>query len=398
MKHRDSILDWAIIGGGVHGTFLANALIRHRIANRSDLRILDPNDEPLSEWKRVTTNVGMNYLRSPKVHNLDVDPLSLKHYFRCNECTSDEFMFPNDRPSIRLFNEHAESVIQRSGLHDICQKAYATDIVFEKDHVVIRSDNETIRAKHVILAIGRSDSLNWPKWAQAAREEGAGICHVLDGSFCRDEIPENGEIIVVGGGMSAAQIAISLADRDRHVTLLSPHSIRQNNYDSNPGWMGPKYLNRFRKISCFQKRRRVIDGAKNSGTITQDIKWELIKYQNENRCSVCVDVIKNCTVLTDDLMLLNLKSGENIAANHIVLATGYRNQRPGGQLLEKLISRYQLKCSECGFPITDPSLRWHDRLYISGTLAELEVGPASGNIIGARMAAEKILRNKIKNN
>ncbi|MDR9366663.1 MAG: FAD/NAD(P)-binding protein [Balneolaceae bacterium] len=398
MMHRDSILDWAIIGGGIHGIFLANALIRHRIANRSDLCILDPNDEPLAEWKRVTTNVGMNYLRSPKVHNLDVDPLSLKHYFRCNECTSDEFMFPNDRPSIRLFNEHADSVIQRSGLHDICRKGFAADIHFEKNHAVIHSDDESIRAKQVILAVGRSDSLNWPKWAQAAREEGAGICHVLDGSFCRDEIPENGEIIVVGGGMSAAQIAISLADRDRHVTLLSPHSLRQNNYDSNPGWMGPKYLNRFRKIPCFQKRRRVIDGAKNSGTITQDIKWELIKCQNENRCSVCVDVIKNCAVLTDDLMLLNLKSGENIAANHIVLATGYGNQRPGGQLLEKLISRYQLNCSKCGFPITDSTLQWYDRLYVSGTLAELEVGPASGNIIGARMAAEKILRNKIKNN
>lgn len=36
------------------------------------------------------------------------------------------------------------------------------------------------------------------------------------------------------------------------------------------------------------------------------------------------------------------------------------------------------------------------RLFESGALAELEVGPASGNIIGALMAAEKILRHRIK--
>lgn len=396
MMHSNSILDWVIIGGGIHGTYLANALIRHRITSRSDLRIIDPNDEPLAEWKRVTSNVGMKYLRSPKVHNLDVDPLSLKHYFRCIECSSDEFLFPNDRPSIRLFNQHADSVIQKSGLYDICQQGYAADICFENDHAVIKTDDGRIRAKHVILAIGRSGSLNWPNWAKNAKEEGAGICHVLDGSFCRDEIPENGEIVVVGGGMSAAQTAISLADGNRHVTLLSPHSLRQNNYDSDPGWMGPKYLNRFRKTACFQKRRRIIDRARNSGSITQDVKRKLLQCQNENRCSIRIDTIKNCSVLTDDLMLLNLKSGETIAANHIVLATGYLNQRPGGQLLDRLISRYRLNCSECGFPITDSTLQWHDRLFVSGALAELEVGPASGNIIGARMAAEKILRHRFK--
>lgn len=391
LTHRESVIDWAIIGGGIHGTFLANALIRQRITDRSGLRILDPNNEPLAEWKRVTTNVGMKYLRSPKVHHLDVDPLSLKHYFRCNECQGDEFIFPNDRPSIRLFNEHADSVIKKSGLHDIYQKGYAADIYFEKDHAVIITTADTIRAKHIILAIGRSGSLNWPNWARLAKEEGAEISNVLEGSFYRDKIPETSEIVVVGGGMSAVQTAISLASGNRHVTLLSPHSLRQNNYDSDPGWMGPKYLNRFRKIPCFQKRRRVIDRARNSGTITYDVKRELQQCQNRNSCSIYVDEIEHCSVLTKDLMLLKLKSGESLAANQIILATGYCNQRPGGRLLERLISRYQLNCSECAFPITDSTLRWHDRLFVSGVLAELEVGPASGNIIGARMAAEKIL-------
>jgi len=391
MIHRDSILDWAIIGGGIHGAYLANALIRHRVTRKSDLRIIDPNEQPLAEWKRVTANVGMDYLRSPKVHHLDADPLSLKHFARCRECSNDAFISPNDRPSLSLFNEHADNVIKKSGLRDRYLKGFVADIRLENDHAVINTQGDTIRARRVILAIGRSGALNWPGWAGRAAADGAGICHVLEGSFCRDQIPERGEIVVVGGGMSAVQTALSIADENRHVTLLSPHSLRQNNYDSDPGWMGPKYLTRFRKISCYRKRRYLIDEARNSGTITHDLKRELIKSKNRNECSVTIDSVKSCSVLTDDLMLLNLKSGETLAANHIVLATGYENRRPGGDLINGLISNYRLRCSECGFPITDTSLQWHNRLFVSGALAELEVGPASQNIIGARMAAEKIM-------
>ena len=391
MSYRDSILDWAIIGGGIHGTYLANALVRNRVTRRSDLRIIDPKDEPLAEWKRVTENVGMEYLRSPKVHHLDTDPLSLKHFARCREYTDDDFIFPNDRPSLGLFNEHADSVIEKAGLDELFIKGLAADTRLENDHAVIITDGDTIRARHVILAIGRSGALNWPGWARRAAADGAGICHVLEGSFCRDQIPKSGEIVVVGGGMSAVQTALSIADNNRHVTLLSPHSLRQNNYDSDPGWMGPKYLNRFRKISCYRKRRKIINEARNSGTITPDLKRELTKSQNRNKCGVTIDSVENCSVLTNDLMLLNLKSGETLAANHIVLATGYENRCPGGDLLNGLISNFHLRCSECGFPITDSSLRWHDRIFVSGALAELEVGPASQNIIGARMAAEKIV-------
>ncbi|WP_158551608.1 FAD/NAD(P)-binding protein [Rhodohalobacter sp. SW132] len=397
MINRDSILDWAIIGGGIHGTYLANTLIRQRVAGRSDLRVIDPHGKPLHQWKKVTASVGMEYLRSPKVHHLDLEPFSLKHYAQCERFEDKMYITPNDRPSLKLFNDHTDSVIETSGLNEIYRKGYALNIEWSCDHAVITTDHEVIRAKKVILAIGQGGSANWPEWAKDAALEGAAICHVLEGAYCREQIPESGEVVVVGGGMSAVQTALSIADENRHVTLLSPHSLRQNNYDSDPGWMGPKYLNRFREISCLRKRRRIINEARNSGSITHDLKWELIKSQNKNECSLIIDTVRSCSVLTNDLLLLNLKSGETLAANHIVLATGYENERPGGRLIDRLISKYDLKCSECGFPITDTSLQWYENLYVSGGLAELEVGPASRNIVGARMAARKIL-NMTENN
>jgi hypothetical protein len=397
MSHRDSILDWIIVGGGIHGTYLANALIRHRITSRNDLRIIDPNDEPLADWKRVTANIGMEYLRSPKVHHLDLEPFSLKHFARCSDCEGDYFISPNDRPSLALFNNHADRVIEKNGLQNLYEKGFAAEISLENEYATVATEGETLRSQHVILAVGRGSSVNWPEWALKAGEEGAAICHILEGTFCGNEIPESGEIVVVGGGMSAVQTALSLAGGDRQVTLLSPHSLRQNNYDSDPGWMGPKYLDRFRKIKSFGKRREIINSARNSGTVTQDLKQQLIQRKNRKEISLYVDTVDNCTTLTDNLMLLNLKSGERLAANHIVLATGYSSHRPGGHMIDDLISAFNLNCSGCGYPVTNSSLQWHPRLSVSGALAELEVGPVSGNIIGARMAAEKIIasmRNK----
>ena len=50
-----------------------------------------------------------------------------------------------------------------------------------------------------------------------------------------------------------------------------------------------------------------------------------------------------------------------------------------------------LPCARCGYPIVDPSLRWHPGVYVSGPLAELELGPVARNIAGARRAGDRIV-------
>jgi hypothetical protein len=52
----------------------------------------------------------------------------------------------------------------------------------------------------------------------------------------------------------------------------------------------------------------------------------------------------------------------------------------------------QLECAGCGFPVVDDLLQWRPGLHVTGPLAELEVGPASRNIVGARLAGERLRR------
>ena len=74
----------------------------------------------------------------------------------------------------------------------------------------------------------------------------------------------------------------------------------------------------------------------------------------------------------------------------LALACGFKNKRPGGILVDRLIKEEGLTTAPCGFPIIDSGLQWGPGLFVTGWLAELELGPLARNIVGARMAADRI--------
>ncbi|MFT3854528.1 MAG: hypothetical protein QM733_17580 [Ilumatobacteraceae bacterium] len=43
-----------------------------------------------------------------------------------------------------------------------------------------------------------------------------------------------------------------------------------------------------------------------------------------------------------------------------------------------------------GWPVLDENLQWIDGLYVAGALAALTLGPAAGNLGGARFAADRL--------
>ena len=88
---------------------------------------------------------------------------------------------------------------------------------------------------------------------------------------------------------------------------------------------------------------------------------------------------------------VDLRAGDAVIADRMLLATGFASERPGGEMIDRLVASASLPCAECGYPIPDSALRWHPHIYVSGPLAELEIGPVSRNIAGARRAADRIV-------
>lgn len=388
------MLDWLIVGGGVHGTYLSHVLTGRAGWPRDRVRVLDPHATPLVRWDQMTTNVGMDFMRSSLVHHLDLDPYALKRFAKTPEGEPlARFAPPYKRPSYTFFQHHTRSVVRQHQLEALRIQGRARGLQRTSGGWQIETDEGTLEARRVLLALGLSEQLCWPCWTSSLRHTSGPIYHVFDEAFQRDRLPAWRHAVVVGGGVSAAQTALALAERQPGtVTLLARHEARVHPFDSDPGWMGPKNLAAFHRQPCRMQRRTAIDGARHRGSVPPDVWRRLCYTARAGRLAHQFGEVAEALLGDDGLVRLRLDAPSGrLTADLVMLATGFEAQRPGGAWLDAAVETLGLQCSACGYPIVDTALRWADGLYATGPLAELEIGPVARNIIGARLAAERLV-------
>lgn len=381
-------LDWLIIGGGIHGVHLAARLLGEARVPPEQVRIVDPGEQLLERWRTCTATTGMQFLRSPSVHQLDLGATSLQRFGRTQRRRSGgHFAAPYDRPALTLFNAHCDEVIASFGLGDLHVRARVTACALRCDGVeVALSTGHSLRAQNVVLAIGASEQPRWPDWAP---RDHARVHHVFEPGF--DGWPSSPEdVVVVGGGISAGQVALRLLDEGHRVALVSRHALRTHQFDSDPGWLGPKFMTAFGRERDVDQRRALITKARHRGSVPPDVLRPLRRAIASGRLSWYEDHVEALVEGGSD-PILRLRSGGQIEAARVLVATGFASHRPGGALIDELVHTASLPCARCGFPIVDRWLRWHPRIYVSGPLAELEIGPASRNIAGARRAGDRLV-------
>lgn len=386
-------LDWVVVGGGIHGVHVAVRLISEAGVPRSQLRLVDPATHLLDSWRRCTTNTGMQHLRSPAVHHLDVDPWSLLDFAGANRrgrgVAKGVFAPPYLRPSVELFSQHCDEVIDRLGLDELHIQARAESIELSCEAAEIHLDvgGKPLRAGHVVLAMGGS-APRWPEDARVLRDDGFMVRHVFEPGFRlkADEWPER--VAVVGGGISAAQVALKLADAGKRVHFVARHALRKHQFDSDPGWIGPKNMRRFSATADLSRRRQMIAEARHTGSLPPDVHRDLRWAIREERVT---HHHGQPQLRAEGEHIAVQLEGKSLTVDGVLLATGFSQRRPGGAMVDQLIQRHALPCAECGYPVVDSHLRWHPAIFVTGPLAELEVGPVSRNIVGARKAANRIV-------
>ncbi len=380
-------LDWLILGGGIHGTHIAARLLGDADVDPDRIRIVDPGERLLARWRTCTETIGMTHLRSPSVHHLDADPWSLNR-FAGKRKRRDPGLFaaPFERPSLALFNAHCDLVERNFDLSALHVRDRATRCAVDCDAVVVRlASGRDIHARHLVLALGASEQPFWPEWASGDRTR---VHHVFDPEFA--EWPrENETVVVVGGGISAGHVALRLLAEGHDVHLTSRHELRQHQFDSDPGWLGPKHTTNFTRERDVDRRRSVITEARHTGSVPPEMARSLRRAIRQGRLKWHRGEISRIDV-DDRGIRAKLSTDASVAADRILLATGFASRRPGGPMVDELITSAALPCARCGYPIVDADLRWHPRVYVSGPLAELELGPVSRNIAGARRAGERI--------
>ncbi|ADU31735.1 FAD-dependent oxidoreductase [Evansella cellulosilytica] len=383
--------EWIIVGGGIHGCTITNFLIKTGQYGTRDIRIIDRYKEPMTNWKKNTSLISMPYLRSPSVHHIDVDPFSLEKFAKESQC-GDAFYGTYDRPSLHLFNDHCDTIFEEINIREMWIQGEVTQIKKKQFHWEIENRNgEIVKSKNIVLAISISDQPVIPKWGQLLFQESDNVFHVYDNLEVDKLKSMKYPVTIIGAGITAAHLAIKLSKNfPRNVTMLKRHPFRIHSFDSDPGWLGPKYLNFYDNMTDYEKRRNLIVDARNKGSIPRELYHQL-RYLEKNK----IINIQNGEVEKAEKKYQNIQmhltNGERIATGSIIFATGFSPHLPKHNWLSKLINHENLRCAKCGYPVVTRSLQWCDHLYVSGPLAELEIGPVARNIAGARKAAERIV-------
>ncbi|MBI1277747.1 MAG: SidA/IucD/PvdA family monooxygenase [Anaerolineaceae bacterium] len=387
------MLDWLIIGGGIHGTYLSLYLTRRRNISPDRIQVLDPYPQPLALWHHFTANTGMSYLRSSHAHNLHFDPFSLITFTRTRAGQPlANFIEPYGRPSLALFNAHSQLLIERYKLDTVREIGRAQGLQRLTNGWRVETDSGSLEAKNVILAFGNTERPYWPSWAREAQTSGANIHHLFDPTYNRT-VPD-GETLVIGGGITAAQVATTLSlQSPGEVTLLMRHEPRLHQFDADLGWITHQYLDNYHQETDYTRRREMIRAARHRGSMPNDIARELDQAVQHGLLNLRIDEgihVRLADNKQSKSMTLELASGENLKADHIILATGFETSRPGGVWLDTAVSQHALPTAPDSFPIVDQRLCWSPGLFVSGSLAELEVGPVARNFVGVKLAAERI--------
>ncbi|WP_404429050.1 FAD-dependent oxidoreductase [Sutcliffiella horikoshii] len=382
---------WVIIGGGIQGLTVATFLLKKNKTTINHIRIVDPNPKPLENWKRCTSTISMPYLRSPSVHHLDTDPFSLQSFSKKEPTyqSNNDFYGRYKRPSLHMFNDHCDHLVDELEI----QKAYVTSKVsnIEKRDgywMVGLENGEKLKSEKVVIAIGISEQLHLPDWAKKLKQANPNsLFHVFDKelpSFEKMKAP----FVVVGGGITATHLAIKLASSfPGEVTMVKRHPFRVHDFDSNPEWLGPKKRQPFVKMKDYGKRRDAIRSARHKGSIPSELRNRLNHLVRTEKLYIKDGIV---TEFCPKEVQLSLDTGEFIKAGTILMATGFEQNLPGKDWLGPVIKQEKLPCAMCGYPIVNNMLEWAPNLFVSGALAELEVGPIARNISGARVAANII--------
>ena len=105
---------WIIIGGGVQATTIAIHLRTLGLSN-NHLKIIDPHETLMAQFKNQTTRIGMEYLRSPIVHHCHPAPFDLKRFAR-EEDYAQPFKGRHQRPRLDMFFDHTQHWITHYNL------------------------------------------------------------------------------------------------------------------------------------------------------------------------------------------------------------------------------------------------------------------------------------------
>lgn len=390
----------AIIGGGLQGTALARMLGASFPGSSNTLAVIDPHETACAEWLRNTRATGMRYLRSPSSHNLDGSFHALRRFASERGFGPSHFLEPYARPSLSLFNQHTQHVIEEHRLSSLRVRGWVERITPLGDGYRIETDRNRCETRHLLLALGAEEALTIPEPLMGV----PGAHHVFSRAFTPEEFRRARRPLIVGGGISAIQLAAESIESGGAPRIISPHPIRISQFDSDACFIGPRCLEGFVSVTQPAERGDMITESRYPGSVPHELAESAHRLIASGALEYLVGTVTQAkTSGVGYLATISTKpdgGSREITGDAIIAATGFRSvPRPDG-LIARIASDLDLPTDASGRPVVDRALRWRrsdhavvpgGEIFVTGRAAELEIGPAAPNLIGAYLAARRIV-------
>jgi cation diffusion facilitator CzcD-associated flavoprotein CzcO len=362
--------DWLIVGGGGHGCYIAQAL--RQAAPAAEVAVMDPHGA-LAAWHRRAQACGMVYLRSSSAHHLGQRAGALRAFATRHGYDGRHWLGHYRRPSCALFEAHAERAL--AGPPRIAARAAAVTRT-RAGWTVHSEDGQRYDARRVVLALGPNAPYR-PSW-------GADVEHVYDPQFVAGTGGHHERVLVVGAGITGAKLALKLAAGQRAVCWLTRGTPRIADFDSDPCYAGRRCLTPFAQAP-IAARTRLLRTARRPGTLTPDIHAHIAAALS---CGAIAWRRGTIRALTDAGAVLT--DGTRIAADRVVLATGFAARPASEDLLARALAAAGIELDAAGHADLAADLTIAPGLHLTGRPASLQLGPMAGNIRGARLAGQRL--------
>jgi hypothetical protein len=378
--------DTLVVGAGPHGLAVCAYLLSERRATAAELLVVDPQGW-MAQWNRRLRDLAVPRLRSSCVHHPDPDPCALIS-FAHERGRDGEMVGEYNLPSTSLFADFCARLVARLGLDDRLIPLRAVRVRSERGGIAVQlEDRSWLRARRVVLATNPSVA-RLPAWSRpliAAAPVGR-VAHSdevdLDGRSLEGE-----RILVVGGGLTAAQLALGAAARGARPILASRSPLRERDFDVPPGWFTYR-LEGFHAESRWERRVAALRRERRGSVPPAELA--ALRSAGASGLLVLRPGASLRAVVWSGTSAAALLDGENVLVDRVWLATGHGFHVGAEPLLVDLCRTHPTRVF-AGLPVLDGDCRWPGTtVHLTGGLAGLQVGPLARNIGGARMAAERI--------
>lgn len=379
----------AVVGAGPQGLAAALHLVDRDPGLRRDLVVVDPQGGWLRAWDDRFARLDIGHLRSPGVHHPGCDPYQLGEWCRRRGLTS-PLPSAYELPSTAAFRGFCRHLVARArlGEHVVPARVHRIEPGRHATRLAL-ADGTTLVAAHVVLATDPARRCV-PAWvADVPPVPVEALAHAGDVDLRGLDLSGQ-HVAVVGGGLTAGHLAAGAVDRGARVTLVCRRPVQRRMFDTDPGWLGPKHLRGFDRLADPVERLRVALAARDGGSMPPWMSRRLGGLCDAGGLRVLAPMRVCAAERCGDRLRLVLGDESRLAVDRLWLATGTRPDVAADRLTAALQARHPTRIID-GWPVLDEHLRWPGTsVHVLGRLAMLALGPAAGNLWGARVGAARV--------